>query len=92
MLGNLLVPETKFDSIFREAKNFKYFILLFHFLSSFPVPFSAATNSLLLSLLLLCSLNRGLTGSPWFAEIISSTLPFLSGMSFPSSFHTSTIT
>eukprot|EP01114_Cavostelium_apophysatum_P007944 TRINITY_DN2016_c0_g1_i2.p1 TRINITY_DN2016_c0_g1~~TRINITY_DN2016_c0_g1_i2.p1 ORF type:complete len:1015 (-),score=212.19 TRINITY_DN2016_c0_g1_i2:78-3122(-) len=47
VLGNLNVPEIKYDSIFREAMNFQ--------------------------------INRGLTGSPWFADIVMSTLPFLKG-------------
>jgi hypothetical protein len=46
-LGNLLIMETRYDSIFRQAKNF--------------------------------NVTRGLTGSPWFAEIISSNLPYLKG-------------
>eukprot|EP00727_Mastigamoeba_balamuthi_P014662 m51a1_g9821 hypothetical protein (2448) ;mRNA; f:1895526-1905660 len=47
VLGNLLVPETPYDSIFREAKVY--------------------------------GLGRGLTGSPWFADIVRSTLPWFKG-------------
>lgn len=47
VLGNLLVPETTFDSIFREAK--------------------------------LYNMNRGLTGSPWFGQIVKMQLPWFKG-------------
>ena len=47
VLGNLLIPETPYDSIFREAQRYQ--------------------------------MKRGLTGSPWFGQIIQSTLPYLTG-------------
>ncbi|KAJ4453583.1 putative viral a-type inclusion protein [Paratrimastix pyriformis] len=47
VLGNLMVPETKFDSMFAEAKRY--------------------------------GLNRGMTASPWMADLVSSTLPLLHG-------------
>ena len=47
VLGNLLVPETQYDSIMAAAAR--------------------------------AGLGRSITGSPWFAEIVRSTLPLLDG-------------
>ncbi|KAL0234007.1 hypothetical protein PCE1_002510 [Barthelona sp. PCE] len=46
-LGNLMIPETKYDNIFRQAMNF--------------------------------DVNRGLTASPWFGDIVHTKLPILHG-------------
>lgn len=47
VVGNLFVPETKYDSIFRQAKLF--------------------------------GVTRGLTGSPWFGEVVRQVLPYYAG-------------
>ncbi|KAJ5070952.1 ectonucleotide pyrophosphatase/phosphodiesterase family member 5 [Anaeramoeba ignava] len=47
VLGNLMIPETHFDSMFNEAKNY--------------------------------NLSRVITASPWFGNIVKSTLPYLGG-------------
>jgi len=68
VLGNLNVPETRYDSIFSRAGLFD------------PVFDIDSFNETAASMLSTAPLQRGLTGSPWFGDILRNHLPELQGI------------